>query len=1140
MTLWGLVWRSIRHYRGSSLAIVAGLAVATAVITGSLVIGSSLHGSLLDLSLARLGGVHYAAVPPRAVSDSVVAGSDALPLLQTIGTATPAQGEPNPVGVTVWGVDEDFVRLQGLPALPAEGALVNASVARDLGLQAGDEIALSVNRPQAIGLDSLFARRKLADVMGMLQLPLAAVLPDNGPGDFRLDGQSARPRNIFIPREALARTLDMAGQANVLVAPVQSGDAAALTAALASRLTLADHGLNLRQKPSSLSLTSAGFTLTQGQATTAKLAATQLGASVMETSAYLATTIRTPAGRETAYAIVAGISEPQALGLDPKLDRRTPAWIALNSWAAEDLQAQPGAVLTLEYLVPSPGGSFPQKSLQARLVAVVPVEGMAADAHLMPEYEGLTDAVTLGSWKPPFPVDMGRITERDDEYWERYKTTPKAFVSMAVAQKMWGEAFGLTSLEITPPQGADSSHIREASVSDGHWTIVGGRLGDASRTGVGGGQAPAQFAAQYEANLREHLQSGQPVIAFRDMARQAREASSGTTDFSQLFLALSMFIIAAGAGLAAMLVRLGVERRRKQIGLMLAIGLTAAKVRRLLLSEGMMLSLGGVLAGLPPGVLYAAGLLGAMRVFWRAAVGDAPALWLHVSALDLLVAAIGGLLVGGLTVLLTLRGLGRLEPVQVWQEGLEATMRGPRLRLRRSHPATGVDKPARRQAAGLIVIAAGVLGLLVWAATDAAAPRAIAFFGAGFLLLVGGLMGLNLALTRPRELSGLRSLHGLAWRNASQSPRRSLLVCGLIASATFVIIATATSTRDMASTDTFDRAGPSGGFNLLASSQVPLPYDPATPEGRRNLGVNEQDEAVLARATIVSMLASPGDDLSCVNSARPRSPQLLASDELALWSGQRFGDVLVMPDIEGLSSGVSAATDLETLQWRLYKRSGDLWETQDIHGRPLHLRLDGGFTRSIFAGHLLVSDGDMRRIYPEVSAPSFFLIETAPQDEAAVTAALRRSLGDLGLQVRPSREVLAEYAAINNVYISMFLALGALGLLLGTVGLAVVTVRNVIERRAELALLAATGFARSRVRRLLLMEHGGLLVAGLALGMIAALVAMLPQLLSPESSVNWIGLAVAMLAVLIVGIGTNMAAIGRSVDDDLVAALRHE
>jgi len=154
MTFGHLVWRTLRHYRGSSLAVIAGLAVATAVITGSLVIGTSLRGSLLDLTLARLGSVNHAAVLPRPISDQIVSGTDALALLRTTGTATPAQGEPNPVGVTVWGVDAGFVKLQSLPALPDDGVLINAALARDLQVRQGDEIALSVNRPRAIGMDS--------------------------------------------------------------------------------------------------------------------------------------------------------------------------------------------------------------------------------------------------------------------------------------------------------------------------------------------------------------------------------------------------------------------------------------------------------------------------------------------------------------------------------------------------------------------------------------------------------------------------------------------------------------------------------------------------------------------------------------------------------------------------------------------------------------------------------------------------------------------------------------------------------------------------------------------------------------------------------------------------------------------------
>ena len=1087
-----LVWRTLRHYRGSSLAVIAGLAVATAVITGSLIIGSSLRGSLLDLSLARLGGVNHAAVLPRAVSDQIVTGTDAVALMRTTGTATPAQGEPTPVGVTVWGVDEPFIKLQSLPPLPEGGVFINAALARDLRLSQGDEIALSVNRPRAIGADSLFARRKLTEVMATLTLTVAGILPDNGPGDFRLDGQSARPRNAFLPREALQRALVMAGKANVLVVPVQPGDSIDLTKALAPRLTLADRGLHLRVKPKALSLTSEAFSITEAQTSASARAKTQLGARALTTSAQLATTIRAPNGRELSYAIVVAMYA-RNLGLPPAIDDHTEMWIALNTWAAQDLSATVGDRLTIESLVPSADGSFQKRVLpNVPLVGVVPIQGVAADPHLIPAYEGLTDAITLGDWKPPFPIDMSRVTPRDEEYWEKYKTVPKAFVEYWVAQQMWGEADSTTSIEITPPAG----------------------------------RSPSEFAPQYTRALLAELQSGPPVIAFTNTAERALKSSAGSTDFSQLFLALSMFIIAAGAGLAAMLVGLGIERRTNQIGLLLALGITPRRVRRLLLTEGLILNLGGVILGLPVGVLYAAGLLKAMSAFWTAAIGDAPALWLHVGPMDLLYAAVGGLLIGLVTIALALRGLGRLEPMRLWQSGLAAPVaRGRRTTLR---------------IIALIVMAAVAVGLLVWAQADAAAPKAIAFFGAGFLLLVGGLIAIHLALTWPRRRSALQSLRGLAWRNASQNPRRSLLICGLIAAATFVIIATAASTRDFGRSDTFDRAGPAGGFNLMATSQVPLPYDPATPEGRRHLGFTTADEAVLSRCAIVSMLAGPGDDLSCANAAKANTPQLLGYGT-RLFADGRFAGVLRKDDINyEEASGIVAKTDSGTLEWRLYKQDGDLWQTQDAYGRPLTLQLYAAFTRSIFAGLLLVSEADLKRTYPSVTAPSFFLIQTPREDEAAVTAALRRTLGDLGAQVRPTREILAEYAAGENVYISMFLALGALGLLLGTVGLAVVTARNIIERRAELALLTATGFSRRRLVSLLLLEHGGLLVLGLAFGALAALLAMLPQLLSAESSVNWPSLALALAAVLAVGLGANVVAIRRNLDDDLVGALRHE
>src|SRR5260370_42352475 len=54
MTLRGLLRRNLTgHWRGN-LAVLLGVAMATAVLTGALLVGDSLRGSLRDLTLRQL------------------------------------------------------------------------------------------------------------------------------------------------------------------------------------------------------------------------------------------------------------------------------------------------------------------------------------------------------------------------------------------------------------------------------------------------------------------------------------------------------------------------------------------------------------------------------------------------------------------------------------------------------------------------------------------------------------------------------------------------------------------------------------------------------------------------------------------------------------------------------------------------------------------------------------------------------------------------------------------------------------------------------------------------------------------------------------------------------------------------------
>ena len=83
---------------------------------------------------------------------------------------------------------------------------------------------------------------------------------------------------------------------------------------------------------------------------------------------------------------------------------------------------------------------------------------------------------------------------------------------------------------------------------------------------------------------------------------------------------------------------------------------------------------------------------------------------------------------------------------------------------------------------------------------------------------------------------------------------------------------------------------------------------------------------------------------------------------------------------------------------------------------------------------------------------------------------------------------------MENTYLSTFQSLGALGLVLGTVGLATVLLRNVLERRKELALLRAVGYRRLVLSVIIVSENMLLVTAGLACGAVCASLAILPAL----------------------------------------------
>jgi ABC-type antimicrobial peptide transport system permease subunit len=204
------------------------------------------------------------------------------------------------------------------------------------------------------------------------------------------------------------------------------------------------------------------------------------------------------------------------------------------------------------------------------------------------------------------------------------------------------------------------------------------------------------------------------------------------------------------------------------------------------------------------------------------------------------------------------------------------------------------------------------------------------------------------------------------------------------------------------------------------------------------------------------------------------------------------------------------------------------------------LHIDALLQDSVFQSGLLVSEDRFLLLYPAHEGYNFFLIDTPPDQVDRVKELLEVSLANRGVEVMHTSDRLASYLAVENTYLSTFQALGGLGLVLGSLGLGVVLLRGVWERRGELALLRALGFRRVTLGWLILAENGFLLLLGLATGALSALVAVAPHLLAGGGQVPVLQLLALFAVVLIVGLAAGTVAVIGTLRAPLIPALRRE
>ena len=1093
-----LLKRSLSYYWHTNLVVVLGVAVAVSVLAGALLIGESVRGSLRDLSTRRLGKTDDLISSANFFREQLAADlGTTCPLIAMKGVVVYEPNKRRAGDVKVYGVDDRFWKFNGVGgvAAPQNGeALVSESLASELGSSPGGSFLLRLEKPSDIPVESLHGRKE--DPGKTIRLKASRVLGGESLGEFSLQPQQDAVRAVFVSLSFLQRELEQEGRVNtILVSGAQQQSIAAL---LKNKATLDDLGLKLRviNDRHSISLESAGKIINEHVAKATEQAAHSLSVRTVPVLSYLANSIN-DGDRSTPYSLVTALDDESLAKLGKVQASKYPP-IILNDWTARDLNAKPGDTVSLEYYVWHENGRLETKRADFELTAVVPIAGLAADRELVPEYPGITASENLSDWDPPFPIDLKRVRKHDEDYWHQYRATPKAFIPLSAGQSLWGTRFGrLTSIRVET-ENVDS-------------------FGEKLRQAID----PALMGMQ--------------VVPVRD---QSLAASRGATDFGEYFLYFSFFLVVSALMLTTLFFKLGIEQRAREVGTLQAIGFSDSRIRRLFLAEGVLLAIIGSLLGLIGAVAYAAFLMYGLRTWWVGSVGTT-ALTLHISWVWMVVGAFGGVAAAIVCIFVTLRWLGRSSTRSLLAGSLEDISRKGAKRQRKAF--LGGFAPLREILLALALTLIGI-ALLVAGAFEAI-PRVAAFFGGGVVLLIAGIFYLSSWLKRskrpPIQGVGWWTVARLGFRNATYRPGRTVLCITLIAAAAFIIVAVDSFRRS--STSATDRKSGTGGFPLLAESLLPVVHDANTPAGREALNLSDDN------ITFVNLRVRPGDDTSCLNLYQPRNPKIVAPPESFIrdnrFTFQSSLDEQANPwlllDRQFDNGVVPVIGDANSLTYVLHVKVGD--ELVIVHSSgPLRLLIVGALSDSVFQSELLMSEKNFLRLFPEQEGYRMFLIDV-PNDKAAqVSTTLEDRLSDFGFDVVSTTERLANFHRVENTYLSTFQMLGGLGLVLGTFGMAAVLLRNVFERRKELALLRAVGYNSSHFATMVITENVLMVVCGLAVGFVCALLAITPVLFERGGRPFNTSLGLLLLAVLLSGAIASLVGTLAALRSPLLPSLRAE
>lgn len=1094
MNIFRYILRSLYHYRNQHLALFLGMAVSAAVLTGALIVGDSVSYSLRSMVESRLGKTKFAVISGSRFVDSQLAsrlsmtlGQPVAPVLMLRGIAINNESGDRINEISIMGIDSSFnaISPSPLPGLADNEAIININSATRLALNVGDELLLRVENAGLVPVNSPLSKEPTPTVA--MRLTIKAVADESQAGMFNLSNNQSENYNVFVNLKSLGNRMELAGLSNLLL--IASGDELNYTQSIEDSLqevwSLRDMGLTLKERSGKdyYDLLSSRIFID----TVVQRIVSRENIRYEEIITYLVNDIEV-SNRHTPYSFASAVS-PAISGSDLNENE-----VIVNRWTADDLDASVGDSVKLTYYEIGPLRKLYETSAGFIIKEIIENDARV-DSTLMPKFQGLSEAGNCRDWDAGVPVDLKRIRDKDERYWDDYRGTPKVLMNLNKGKQLWENQFGSVT----------SMRFKESELQ----------------------------ADSLAAILLKNISPGDLGLQVFNVQSEGASAADNAVNFTQLFLGMSFIVIAACILLTVLIYTLHFNSRSVETALLNGLGISRNLIIRMRIGETFLIILAGSITGALLGILYNHALIAGINTLWNDMV-RMDILKAHVSLQSLLTGTLTGILIAIIPVYaVTVKKLK--QPVAV------IVKTGSQEKL----PVAGNKQLFT---AGGIMLAGSIV-LIVISLLLGITDNAVLYLSSGVLILSGGLLVIyNLIKRHSRHTSnGVPGMLRLAYSNISRNPSRSLAVIALLATGTFSVVLTGAYRKTYHGTANIRESG-TGGYLLWAKTTSPVLFDLNSPDGKERLIFSEIDD--LSGVRFLQYPQLEGDDASCLNLNQAQRPSILAVDPAEFDSARAFSFVKLLnrntahPWLE-LETPVNDSTfpafvDHTVLQYSLKKKLGDTLLYRNEAGKIIRLLISGTIDNSVFQGNILIADQVFLKHFPS-SAGTRIILTDAPEEKlGTVTDILSQSLVDYGIEVTPTGERLATFNSVENTYLSVFMALSGLGLIIGTIGLGIVLLRNVQERRKELALLLSIGYRRTLVFRMIFTENFFLLVTGLGIGILAAFIAIMPSLISPAFDLQGGFIIILIAGIFISGVIWIWLPLHAAMRRQLIPELRKE